>query len=1293
MKRYLLITLYALSALVLRSQAVQHFGPENGLSGLDVTSISKNEHYIWIGTEDGLNRFNGHDFKTYKAGGANSIYSNTIEALYTDRRGMLWIGFKSGGADIYNPRNDRFYRLSELTDGKIPNRVISIYEDSSGKIWLGSWEEGACVLTPDADGEHYESKICLSGSIVSSFAESPDGKIWIATYNGLVLYDAVADRWDKIDDTLSITSIVEDRDRDALYYSTWNNEIFRVSGPGHDCELLCRCRYPVNCLLYKDNHIIIGTWGGETEAYDLTAGRLNDHTVHREIGTVYAGSMFLDDNGNIWIGSYGKGLYKYCHPANGFTSLLNIKDTHLQITAISSLKGRLLLGTRGDGLFLYDIDRKTETPIFRAGNTFKDCILTIGSAEGFTLVGHDDVGLLYTFGDPTGRWHEYAPDKSLGKITAFCFRGNKVWIGTKQNGIMSVTLDRRAGTVTDFQHFMPMGHDRVNAIAPYRDGRLLVATHNGLYIIDPANEADGAETVINSETIHCVLEDRYSRSWWIGSSRSLLKMELKDGRPVITDVLARIGLPGDAVRFMKLDNAGNLWFFIGDCMFCLQAETGTVVEPDMRRSGDLAYFSCDIDEIDGRQYLYMGSSTQLMAAEVEKVLEGKAQSDVVLTGLDINHSRVNVGDIINGEVILKASTEYITSLSLPYDSKWISLSLADTDEADFRYHYLYRLRGFSDTWQYLDIEEPITFSQLNSGKYTLEIRTVDSDTPCWSLPLEVQTPWWKSAPFIAVCSLLFIGLIALIIYLVTRHNRNKQIQKMKEVRTAQMEQMLQYKESFFQSLGHDIITPLSLVIAPAKDMLRETPEDDIRHEQLSIIVWNASYLSNLFGSMLDFRQAEDSNMKIEKKTTSIVTFTKFITNAFKHLTDSRNISLSYHSDIEEATILIDRIKFERILFNLLSNAIKYTPDGGKVSVDLGLNGDTLKVSVSDTGPGIEKQHHADIFDKFYREPQYCRDNAPTGLGIGLYLVKKFVEVLEGSVSIDSAENCGTTITITLPVTGQNDAADGTQAAPGDDTAPGDGRPSILLVEDNQQILEYLASKLSEHFNTLRASNADDALRLINEHMPEIVISDIMMPGTDGLTLCRMIKDNPLTADIFVVILTAKVSAEDELKGYRQGADIYIRKPFDTEALINQLKNIINTRCQRKVLLMKNLVADSGEEVSRDSNDDFLRLAMQVIEENIANPDFSIEEFADGMKVSKTVLHKKFRVLTDQTPGQFIRDTRLRKAAVLLENTDIPIAEIAYRTGFNQAHYFIKCFKKVYNVTPKKYRDSRHQTTS
>ncbi|MDR0835777.1 MAG: response regulator, partial [Tannerella sp.] len=950
-------------------------------------------------------------------------------------------------------------------------------------------------------------------------------------------------------------------------------------------------------------------------------------------------------------------------------------------------KDLLLIGTQGDGLYLYDIkDKKLISKQLNSNKTlFSKYILSLYVDEDLLIVGHDDTGIAYYpfSGDKKADFElkHFFVDNQLLKVTSI-FKGkdSRIWLGTKQNGLISVKYNPHTKTFTDYIHYDSFSRDEITGFADCAGGKLWISSHSGLYLFNTiTNKVEENKNLKITDIVYSLMDDKKNNCLWLGTSIGLRKLDysgdFKISNPFSTEIL-----PEGAIYDLSLDADNNLWFSIINRIFCLMDDGRKLKEINTEIFGNQAFFSSSNILTNGKKQIVFGGSDNLLLIDTQDFLQQPEQTKIILTELNIDHQKVNVGEKIHGRVVLNEAAEYVSSILLSYLCKWISLSFTETGWDFYRNKYQYRIEGFSNSWQYLDITKPLTFSQLRPGEYTLSIRlyTVFSENePEWRLHISILPPWWQTEWFYALLFALIALAFVMIFYTIRNYYKKRQQQRSLEIEKRKKEELLQEKESFFAGLSHDLLTPFSLIIAPANDMLREKGLQEENREKIEIIAKNATFLSDIFTTILDMKRAEIIDSEIKEKQIELVSFCKIIVNAFDYLAKSKQITLSFTSEVSDMTLLFDTVKLERILYNLLSNSIKFTPEGGNINVLLTGDEEKFGITVSDTGVGIDSKNLSKVFNKFYQEAKY-RNNMQ-GLGLGLYIVRNFVDMLGGTLDIKSEPEKGTTISIRFSyhaVTGMND--------PLETTGSQDELPSILLVEDNNQLREYLKKELSSHFYVTTAGNGIEALEFISHNLPEIVISDVMMPEMDGLTLCNSIKTTPLFSDIFVVLLSAKSTTEDELQGYKAGADFYIKKPFDSQVLIKQILNVYTTRQQRRKQIMNEFLLSSSQTETAPKND-FLGKAIKVVEEHLMDENFRIEEFAAEMNVSKTILHRKFKVVIGETPNIFIRNVRLHKAFNMLKETDLSVAEIAYLTGFSQSHYFIKCFKELFGETPKKLR--------
>ncbi|MDR2057719.1 MAG: response regulator [Dysgonamonadaceae bacterium] len=1301
MKSVFVAILFLLSISSIARES-RHYTAIQGLLGSDVTAICKNENFLWIATNEGLNRFDGKKFKVYEKANnsTNSLSENNIETLMFDSNGLLWIGLKAGGVDIYDPKKDKFIHISQLTK-TYPHRVISIYEDSKQSIWLGTWEEGIYKLEP-TPGKPLDYTITrhYDNYIVSDFIEKPEGILWAGTYNGYFLYDIAAEKWineyDENGESIVITQFLDAGGKNTLWCTTWQQGLLKIAWKENDFLSIQTQRYLTqyknlySAHYWGGNKIYLGTWGEGIKAVEITPNGVIEATAPRLNAPVIL-SFFRDKYNKTWVGTYGNGFYRLNTEGSGINYLSPINRNGLSAVhkVCSYTDNRLLVGTQGDGLYLYDVKQQQLIPKrFPFYNTtFTNYILSLYCDEELLIVGHDDAGIAYTpfSGGKTADFElkQFFAGARLTKVTSI-FRddNSRIWLGTKQNGLMSLKYDVRTKAFTDFVYCDSFGHGEITGFVKRDNEHLWIASHSGLYLFNTI--AGRVEDIPNigkiPEIIYCLVDDKKNRCLWLGTSTGIRKLDYASGAYKLEDAFPTEILPAGAIYDLSLDAENNLWFSVVNRIFCFVNEEHKLKEINAEIFGDQIFLSSSNAGIDGKEQIVFGGTDNLALINPQIFLHQPDQTKIVFTELQIDHNKVNVGEKVYGKVILNDETEYISSVTLSYFCKWISLSFTEVGWDYYCNKYQYRISGFSNSWQYLDITKPLTFSQLPPGEYTLSIRPYDvfsENESVWNLQMKILPPWWQTGGFYVLSAILIILSLITMFFVIKNYYKRRGQQRSLEMEKKKKEELLQEKESFFAGLSHDLLTPFSLIIAPANDLLRENLQGEKR-EKVEIIAKNAGYLSDIFTTILDLKRAEFIDMEIKEKQVELVSFCRLIVNAFDYLAKSKRISLSCQSEIPKLMISFDTVKLERILYNLLSNSIKFTPEGGSINVSLSVSKEKFTLRITDTGGGIDSKNLSKVFNKFYQEAKYR--NKMQGLGLGLYIVRSFVDKLGGELDIQSEPGKGTDIGITFPFRRIPELKNPTENIREDEF------PAILLVEDNTQLREYLKKELSTHFQVMVRENGVEGLEFIKDNLPEIVISDVMMPEMDGLTLCRKIKTTPLLSDIFVVLLSAKSSTEDKLQGYKAGADFYVQKPFDSQILINQVLNIYTTRQQRRKQIMYEFLSfpDPGKTENTPKNDFFGR-AVKIIEDHLMDENFKMDEFAAEMAVSKTILHRKFKVIIGETPNIFIRNVRIRKAAGMLKNTDLTVAEIAYLTGFSQSHYFIKCFKEIYGTTPKSFR--------
>jgi DNA-binding response OmpR family regulator/anti-sigma regulatory factor (Ser/Thr protein kinase) len=504
------------------------------------------------------------------------------------------------------------------------------------------------------------------------------------------------------------------------------------------------------------------------------------------------------------------------------------------------------------------------------------------------------------------------------------------------------------------------------------------------------------------------------------------------------------------------------------------------------------------------------------------------------------------------------------------------------------------------------------------------------------------------------------------------------------------------KIRFFTNISHEFRTPLSLIITPLEKIIGKEVEGNIK-QQLVLVQRNARRLLNLVNQLLDFRKMEVQEIKLYTSEGDIVAFIQDLTTSFSDLSEKKQIHLDFHSSIKELTMLYDPDKIEKIIFNLLSNAFKFTPEQGNISVDLQLQeGSRLAIMVKDTGIGIPVAQQERIFERFFQH-DIPGSMVNQGSGIGLSITREFVKLHGGTISVDSTPGVGSCFTIMLPVK----ATDAVPAI----TAPvktsimaaaapailppvyTGKKPVLLLIEDNEDFRFYLKDNLSAHFHIIDAPNGRVGWNILQQTIPNLIVSDVNMPEMDGLDLCRRIRQQQRTAHLPVILLTARASEEDQLEALDNGATDYITKPFNYEVLLSRIRNIIAQQVSLKKTFQQHIDAHPEEIAISSQDEQFLQHALQIVEKNISNPDFSVEELSRELHMSRVSAYKKLLSITGKTPIEFIRSIRLKRSAQLLGKSQLTIAEVAYEVGFNNPKYFAKYFKLEYGVLPSAYKNT------
>lgn len=1321
-----------------------------GLSSNQINCILKDSQgFMWFGTVSGLNRFDGYNFKVFRQAlsDSTSLSDNFITNLMEGPDGLLWITHRNG-QNIYHPESGDFQRniRPTLQQYGIPGDSVSqIMKDNTGSYWFVMPKNGLFTYNPTT---HHTKKISLNGNAAAAVAQDPTGHIWILHTNGyleeldarthLSMYhttlpeqngrssqqdyqmmaDADGDLW-----------IFSNTDVQGVYY--FNQ---RTSSFIHYNQNTGNLRLNNNIVrgVVQDNQglIWIGTDHGGINIIDK--GR---HTIEylvsngenpKSLSQNSINALYRDNTGIIWIGTYKKGLCYY------HENIVKFPLYQHEIFTANSLPyddvnrfaedthGNLWIGTNGGGLIYYDRTHNTykqylhdpSNPNSPSGNVIVSLWidhqqkLWIGSYFGgldcfdgnrFTHYKHDAA-------NPAS-----LSDNSVWEI--FEDSKKRLWVGTLGGGLD--ILDRATGNFTHYANGAPnsIRSPYVSALLEDKAGNIWIGTADGLDIMNNTGKFSHYSSIdkqaggLSNRNVICLYED----------SRGLIWIGTREGLNVYDPATRKInilrkedGLPDNTVLNILEDSDSTLW---------LSTANGITNLKLLQRTPSYKITCKHYDESDGLQGREFNENAALKTSKGEFIFGGgngfnvfnphliavnTTIPPVVLTDFQIFNKSMEPGEQINGRVLLTQSITRTQHITLKYRENVFSIAFAALNYFHpEKNQYAYMLEGFNNEWLTADGSvRKATYTNLDPGEYTFRVKASNNDGMWTPAPLELHItilpPFWKTPLAFILYALLIIGALILARRVVLERERLRSRIEQEKQEAQRIHELDALKIRFFTNISHEFRTPLSLIITPLEKILGKGVEANIQ-QQLVLVQRNARRLLNLVNQLLDFRKMEVQEIKLHTSEGDIVSFIKELTTSFSDLSEKKQIHLDFHSSVKELHMSYDPDKIEKIIFNLLSNAFKFTPEQGNISVDIQLqHGNTLAIMVKDNGIGIPVDQQDRIFERFFQH-DIPGSLVNQGSGIGLSITREFVKLHGGTITVDSAPGMGSTFSILLPV--KDLAIQPETIAPVSTNiltavtvehtpAPYTGKkPVLLLIEDSEDFRFYLKDNLGMHFHIIDAPNGKLGWDILQQTIPNLIVSDVNMPEMDGLELCRRIRQNQRLAHLPVILLTARASEEDQLEALDNGATDYITKPFNYEVLLSRLRNIISQQVSLKKTFQQHIEAHP-EEIAISSQDEiFLQQALQIVEKNISNPDFSVEELSRELHMSRVSAYKKLLSITGKTPLEFIRSIRLKRAAQLLGKSQLTIAEVAYEVGFNNPKYFAKYFKLEYGVLPSAYKNT------
>ena len=1323
---------------------IEHVGTRDGpVSGSINTIIQDRTGYIWLGTSNGLLRYDGYSLKAFRHDPdiPGTISGNHIWSICEDRTGHLWIGTSGRGASRYVPAQNRFIHYAhdpaDSTTLSHDLEVPFVYEDRDGNMWLATWEGGLDRYAPESGGFVRRDIVTVGAdgvprSNVHTIGQDRSGALWVGNRQGLCRIDPLSGRlaWYRADDGDPnsiggnyVYAIVTDRDG-RLWIGTSDGGLNRYRPATDDFEVF-RYRAGDSSSLSSSSvsavtvdstgQLWVGTDGGGLCRFDPDTGRavrIAETSRGSLAGeTPYIASLYTDRQGIVWIGTAAAGLHRWHPTARKFIHVVAEPGVdgalqHPHVTAIHEASdGALWVGTGAAGLHRADAGSKSFES-FRPGGEGDVSGSNIASidegADGTVWVGTYGAGLNRY--DPQRREfghfrHDDADPNSLvsDHVTAVeVDRNGRVWVGTDGSGIS--ILDPATGTfenrtIDDEDPLHPFRH--LWTIRETSDGSIWLGLWGlGANRFDPSTSKvdyfmhDDADPASISSNVVVVIEEDPSGDVWLGTwAEGLSRLDAKSGRA--RRYTTASGLPSDNVLGIVVDDAGMVWVATGDGLARYDTARDRWRVYGVRDGLQSSNFTRGAHHAGRSGRFYFGGLNGFNAFNPADVIDNSHVPSIVLTSLSIRGQEISSG-------LLSTAQASGMRLELSHGENALAFEFSALDYTHpAANQYAYKLEGVDDDWIQSGSRRVASYSHLSPGTYTLRVKGSNQDG-VWNddglaLGFVVTPPpwrtWWAYTLYVLVAAAIILAL---------RQRELKRIRlaaelRMQRVEADQLRELDEAKSRFFANISHEFRTPLALILGPL-ERARSAKDAVVQRVDFDTMQRNARRLLRLIDQILDLSKVEAASMRLSVRDADLRHIARVCVASFESYAESHGLQLNVEAGDEPVLVSVDREQIEKCVNNLLSNAIKFTPSGGRVDVNVTSRngaGDVRRavLQVSDTGAGITDEDARQIFDRYF---QSAATDTSQGTGIGLALTKELVTLHGGEVTVSSGFGVGATFTIELPQV----SADEAELMPeppllDDEDPPGgsDSAPLVLVIEDTADMRRYVRTVLAEGARVIEAPDGERGIEVCLEHMPELVVCDLMMPGIDGFEVCRRLKSDSRTSHIPFVMLTARAGEESRVEGLETGADDYVAKPFSAAELRARVRNLVRSRRELQERFRREVSLMPKDVVITPVDANFVEHLMEIVNDNIDNPDFSVEAFADAVGMSRMHLHRKIRALTGQSAGEFVRTVRLRLAARMLAAGDHSVTEVAYAVGFRTPAYFSKCFRDEFGVTPSDYAAS------
>lgn len=1316
----------------------ESFSATDGSLQNDVTCIAQDSlGFLWFGTRNGLNKYDGYTFVDYKHEIHNlaSLSNSVVTAIDVATDGKVWIG-TIDGLNVYDPHTDSFERIYEDGFGKqlFRNKDITFIQTlPDGEQWIGAGNV-LCRKVKDKNefishGFAYERNILNRLTRVNCVFEDSRNNLWVGDSYGLHLFDRRKETFQQVisrkevhDGTKSLSlkvyhieSGVENNvillatSCGLFTFNTTDESLNELTCKGESIGEVKQIRKD------KQTNIWIAT---QTDGLFLLKGntlfQYNYTPLERlPLLSNQLTSLFIDKINNLWIGTEQKGIIKaplnkpdYTllahHPNDTFTLSDNIIRSVLvedsviwagtehgvlnkiiktqskvkkyelaalaqkdlpglqRITSIKRGQSNQLWITSGSSLFSFDERKESFTKVnihidkSNANYQYQNMIngVTIDDKGNLWCSSSLSTLILQESKIDINPYQVKAPAALISKNAQVVYQDRRgdVWIGTQSSGLVKYTGNIEKHS---FEHY----------------------------------SVDGV--LFNSNNISALFEDSKNR-FWVGTWGGGLNLFDRDSKQV-TSYTTSMGLLDNTVFSIAEDSNGKLWISTYGGLTSFDVNSAVFEHHHFRDNKEIFEINYGASAMGKDNTLYLGTNEGLIIYNPDKVQNESQQNPIVFTSLIVNGEEVKIEDYTGrNEPVIRESIATTSDITLSYKDKHFSIGFTDfNNQHSYSGRFACKLSGFDKDW-IVTSENKISYTNLSPGEYVLLVQNVDRHGQLMGniaqLKVHIQPPFWNTVYAYLLYGLCILaGIYTLYRYIIQRTQRkHQQIQEEAE------RDLYQAKMKFFTNISHEIRSPLTLILGPISRIKEALKDDEKLSKQIEIMDNNGDRLLRMVNQLLNLRKIEMGEMKVNLKPVEFVSFMKKVCAYFDDVCVRNTISMNIHSVPNRLECSIDEDKVEKILYNILSNAVKYTKSYIEVFMDVEDSDperETIIIKIKDNGGGIDKANIDKIFHRFFQtQDSECTSQ---GTGIGLHLAKEFATIIGGGITVESEKNKGTEFTVLIPY--NRIALEETKCenrkneeTPENSIEMGMEQPVVLIVEDNEDIRTYLHTILDDIYEVRDAKNGLEGEEIATELLPDMIISDIMMPIKNGIEMNISLKNNILTKHIPVIMLTAKTADETRRESLEAGADAYITKPFSEGVLKAQISRILSSKEEYRNHLLSELLMTPQKFKDTAPENEFLSKVVAIIEHNLADPEFDVAQLSRELGMSRVHLYRTFKSFVGHSPSDFIKDFRLQRGVDILLQKKYNVNEIAYMTGFNDPKYFTSNFKKKYGMTPTEY---------